>query len=62
MMPLTRAGGKRRMSDAVNLAGWHGRDSSGRPQPRPIDHALPTLYRRALCGTSKAPQGAAATP
>ncbi|WP_234382199.1 serine hydrolase domain-containing protein [Streptomyces sp. XY332] len=62
MMSLTRADGKRQMSVAVNLARWNERDSSGRPQPHPIDGALSALYRQALCDTDKAPQGPAAAP
>ncbi|MFI6423077.1 serine hydrolase domain-containing protein [Streptomyces sp. NPDC050842] len=47
---LTRADGKRQMSVAVNLQRWNEPDSSGVPQPHPIDGALSTLYGEALCG------------
>ncbi|MEU5049305.1 serine hydrolase domain-containing protein [Streptomyces sp. NPDC021096] len=47
---LTRADGKRRMSVAVNLQRWNKPDSSGKPQRHPIDDALKTLYRQAMCG------------
>lgn len=47
---LTRADGTRRMSFAVNLQRWNKVDSSGTPQHHPIDDALSTLYREALCG------------
>ena len=47
---LTRADGKRQMSVAVNLQRWNEPDSSGVPQPHPIDGALSTLYGQALCG------------
>ncbi|MGW0751382.1 serine hydrolase domain-containing protein [Streptomyces sp. NPDC002587] len=49
-MSLTRADGKRQMSVAVNLQRWNEPDSSGRPQHHPIDDALKTLYRQAMCG------------
>ncbi|MFD9405768.1 serine hydrolase domain-containing protein [Streptomyces sp. NPDC059989] len=51
---LTRADGKRQMSVAVNLARWNKPDSSGKPQPHPIDGALETLYRQAMCGGASA--------
>jgi D-alanyl-D-alanine carboxypeptidase len=54
-MSLTRADGKRQMSVAVNLQRWNKPDSSGEPQPHPIDDALTTLYRRAMCGDAGAP-------
>ncbi|MBT2482400.1 serine hydrolase [Streptomyces sp. ISL-94] len=47
---LTRADGKRQMSVAVNLMRWNRLDSSGKPQPHPIDDALSTLRRQAMCG------------
>ncbi|MBP2401552.1 D-alanyl-D-alanine carboxypeptidase precursor [Streptomyces netropsis] len=50
-MSLTRADGKRQMSVAVNLQRWNKPDSSGKPQPHPIDYALSTLYQQAMCGT-----------
>jgi len=49
-MSLTRADGKRQMSVAVNLMRWNKPDSSGKPQHHPIDDALSTLYRQAMCG------------
>lgn len=54
-MSLTRADGKRQMSVAINLMRWNKPDSSGKPQHHPIDDALPTLYRQAMCGTAHAP-------
>ncbi|MEU9304623.1 serine hydrolase domain-containing protein [Streptomyces sp. NPDC048269] len=47
---LTRADGKRQMSVAVNLQRWNKPDSSGKPQQHPIDDALRTLNREAMCG------------
>ncbi|MFF9087506.1 serine hydrolase domain-containing protein [Streptomyces sp. NPDC014991] len=52
---LTRADGGRQMSVAVNLIRWNKADSSGRPQPHPIDGALSSLYRQAMCGGQDAP-------
>lgn len=49
-LAMTRADGKRQMSVAVNLQRWNRLDSSGRPQPHPIDDALAALYRTALYG------------
>ncbi|WP_261958422.1 serine hydrolase domain-containing protein [Streptomyces nigrescens] len=49
-LSLTSADGKRQMSLAMNLARWNKIDSSGKPQHHPIDDALSTLYRRAVCG------------
>ncbi|MEW2579416.1 serine hydrolase domain-containing protein [Streptomyces syringium] len=49
-MSLTRSDGKRQMSVAVNLQRWNKPDSSGKPQPHPIDYALSTLYQQAMCG------------
>ncbi len=51
---LTRADGKRQMSVAVNLQRWNKPDSSGKPQHHPIDDALKTLYRQAMCGDAHA--------
>ncbi|MFI6600860.1 serine hydrolase domain-containing protein [Nonomuraea sp. NPDC050536] len=48
-MSLTRADGKRQMSVAMNLVRWNKPDSSGKPQPHPIDDALSTFKQRALC-------------
>ncbi|MFC9824539.1 serine hydrolase domain-containing protein [Streptomyces erythrochromogenes] len=51
-MSLTRADGKRQMSVGVNLERWNRPDSSGRPQHHPIDDALSTLYRTAMCAAT----------
>ncbi|MCX5380516.1 serine hydrolase [Streptomyces sp. NBC_00091] len=51
---LTREDGKRQMSVAVNLQRWNTPDSSGTPQPHPIDAALETLYGQAMCDTGAA--------
>ncbi|WP_455361845.1 serine hydrolase domain-containing protein [Streptomyces sp. SYSU K21746] len=53
-MSLTRADGRRQMSVAVNLQRWNEPDSSGKPQHHPIDDALKTLYREAMCGDANA--------
>ncbi|MFD6972008.1 serine hydrolase domain-containing protein [Streptomyces sp. NPDC059949] len=53
-LSLTRADGKRQMSVTVNLARWNELDSSGTPQPHPVDDALSALHRQALCGTPDA--------
>ncbi|GAA2572300.1 serine hydrolase domain-containing protein [Streptomyces fimbriatus] len=47
---LTRADGKRQMSVAINLMRWNRVDASGTPQHHPIDDALSTLHRQAMCG------------
>ncbi len=47
---MARADGGRRMCVAVNLQRWNGLDSSGRPQPHPVDDALATLHRVAMYG------------
>ncbi|MER6990361.1 serine hydrolase domain-containing protein [Saccharopolyspora hirsuta] len=49
-LTMTRADGKRQMSVAVNLQRWSRLDSSGRPQPHPIDEALAALYRIGMYG------------
>ncbi|MFG2289244.1 serine hydrolase domain-containing protein [Streptomyces sp. NPDC048595] len=49
-LAMTRADGKRQMAVAVNLQRWNRLDSSGRPQPHPIDEALAALYRVAMYG------------
>ncbi|MFF4019758.1 serine hydrolase domain-containing protein [Streptomyces sp. NPDC001843] len=49
-LAMTRADGKRQMAVAVNLQRWNSLDSSGKPQPHPIDDALATLYRVAMYG------------
>ncbi|MGK5740211.1 serine hydrolase domain-containing protein [Micromonospora sp. URMC 103] len=46
----TRADGKRQTSIALNLTRWNKADSSGNPQPHPIDDALAALHRQAMCG------------
>lgn len=47
---MTRADGKRQMAVALNLQRWNPCDSAGKPQPRPVDDALATLYRVAMYG------------
>ncbi|MEV6682462.1 serine hydrolase domain-containing protein [Streptomyces erythrochromogenes] len=54
-MSLTRADGKRQMSVGINLERWNRPDSSGQPQHHPIDDALSTLYRTAMCTTTPEP-------
>ncbi|EPJ36440.1 putative D-alanyl-D-alanine carboxypeptidase [Streptomyces afghaniensis 772] len=49
-LAMIRADGKRQMSVAVNLQRWNRLDSSGRPQPHPIDDALAALHRVAMYG------------
>ncbi|WP_308401258.1 serine hydrolase domain-containing protein [Streptomyces sp. AC512_CC834] len=49
-LALVRADGRRRMAVAVNLQRWNALDSSGRPQPHPIDDALAALHRVAMYG------------
>ncbi|MFF9899083.1 serine hydrolase domain-containing protein [Streptomyces longispororuber] len=49
-LAMIRADGKRRMAVAVNMQRWNPLDSTGRPQPHPIDEALATLYRVAMYG------------
>ncbi|MFJ4776431.1 serine hydrolase domain-containing protein [Streptomyces sp. NPDC088762] len=49
-LAMTRADGRRQMSIAVNLQRWNRLDSSGKPQPHPIDDALAALYRVAMYG------------
>ncbi|MEE1738814.1 serine hydrolase domain-containing protein [Streptomyces sp. BE147] len=49
-LTMTRADGGRQMSVAVNLQRWNALDSTGRPQPHPIDDALAALYRVAMYG------------
>ncbi|MGK5671849.1 serine hydrolase domain-containing protein [Micromonospora sp. URMC 106] len=49
-MVLTSSDGKRQLSVAMNLVRWNKLDSSGKPQPHPIDDALSALYQRAMCG------------
>ncbi|MCP9985822.1 beta-lactamase family protein [Streptomyces sudanensis] len=54
---LTRADGERQMSVAVNLQRWNKADSPGTPQRHPVDDALETLYREAMCGDGSARAG-----
>ncbi|MEU1146735.1 serine hydrolase domain-containing protein [Streptomyces sp. NPDC005901] len=49
-LAMTRADGRRQMAVAVNLQRWSRLDSSGRPQPHPIDAALAALFRVAMYG------------
>ncbi|MFI0975994.1 serine hydrolase domain-containing protein [Streptomyces sp. NPDC021093] len=49
-LAVTRADGGRQMSVAVNMQRWNKLDSTGRPQPHPIDDALAALYRVAMYG------------
>ena len=49
-LAMTRADGNRQMAVAVNMQRWNRLDSSGRPQPHPIDDALAAFYRLAMYG------------
>ncbi|MFE5805502.1 serine hydrolase domain-containing protein [Streptomyces sp. NPDC056491] len=49
-LAMTRADGMRQMAVAVNAQRWNRLDSSGRPQPHPIDGALEALHRVAMYG------------
>ncbi|AJT69630.1 hypothetical protein T261_8033 [Streptomyces lydicus] len=49
-LAMTRADGKRQMAVAVNLQRWNRLDSSGKPQPHPIDDVLAAFYRVAMYG------------
>ena len=49
---MTRAGGKRQMSIAVNLQRWNKLDSSGKPQHHPIDDALSALCQLTWGGSA----------
>ncbi|MFB6807959.1 serine hydrolase domain-containing protein [Streptomyces sp. NPDC056387] len=49
-LAMTRADGGRQMAVAVNMQRWNGLDSSGRPQPHPVDDALARLYQLAMYG------------
>ncbi|WP_411105073.1 serine hydrolase domain-containing protein [Streptomyces sp. cmx-4-9] len=49
-LAMTRSDGKRQMAVAVNMQRWNRLDSSGKPQPHPIDDALAALYRVAMYG------------
>ncbi|MGW7440020.1 serine hydrolase domain-containing protein [Streptomyces sp. NPDC054849] len=62
-LSLTRADGRRQMSFGVTLQRWNKPDSSGKPQSHPIDDALATLRRQALCGAGDArAENASQTP
>ncbi|MFF9212944.1 MULTISPECIES: serine hydrolase domain-containing protein [unclassified Streptomyces] len=49
-LAMIRADGKRQMAAAVNMQRWNRLDSSGKPQPHPIDNALEAFYRVAMYG------------
>lgn len=49
-LAMIRADGERQLAVAVNMQRWNRLDSSGRPQPHPIDDALAALYRVAMYG------------
>ncbi|WP_282695943.1 serine hydrolase domain-containing protein [Streptomyces sp. CC208A] len=49
-LAVIRADGKRQLAVAVNLQRWNRLDSSGEPQPHPIDDALAALHRVAMYG------------
>ncbi|MFE0098992.1 serine hydrolase domain-containing protein [Streptomyces sp. NPDC059009] len=49
-LAMTRADGGRQLAVAVNLQRWHTLDSTGRPQPHPVDAALEALYQVAMYG------------
>jgi D-alanyl-D-alanine carboxypeptidase len=49
-LAMTRADGGRQLAVAVNTQRWNRLDSSGLPQPHPIDEALAALYRVAMYG------------
>jgi len=51
-LSLARADGERQMSIAMNLERWNELDSSGKPRHHPIDDALSTLERQAMCGNA----------
>lgn len=51
---MTRTDFKRQMSVGVNLMRWNKLDSSGKPQPHPLDEALPAFYKLAMCGSGGA--------
>jgi D-alanyl-D-alanine carboxypeptidase len=48
-MSLISDDGTRQISVAMNLVRWNALDPSGTPQHHPVDDALATLYRRAMC-------------
>lgn len=47
-LAMTRSDGRRQVAVAVNMQRWNALDSTGRPQPHPIDAALAALYRVAM--------------
>nr|WP_206325120.1 MULTISPECIES: serine hydrolase domain-containing protein [unclassified Streptomyces] len=49
-LAMIRADGERQLAVAVNTQRWNRLDSSGSPQPHPIDDALAALYRVAMYG------------
>ncbi|MFE1951947.1 serine hydrolase domain-containing protein [Streptomyces sp. NPDC059524] len=49
-LAMIRVDGERQMAVAVNMQRWNRLDSSGNPQPHPIDAALEALYRVAMYG------------
>ncbi|MHA6757448.1 serine hydrolase domain-containing protein [Streptacidiphilus sp. PAMC 29251] len=49
-LAMTRADGRRQMAVAVNLQRWNRLDSSGKPQPHPVDDALAAFCRVAMHG------------
>lgn len=51
-LAMAHVDGQRQMSIAVNLQRWSRLDSSGKPQPHPIDDALLTLYQLAMYGNA----------
>jgi D-alanyl-D-alanine carboxypeptidase len=53
-MSLISDDGTRQISVAMNLVRWNALDPSGAPQHHPIDDALTTLYRQAMCGDGTA--------
>ncbi|MFI6937885.1 serine hydrolase domain-containing protein [Streptomyces sp. NPDC050418] len=49
-LAMIRADGERQLAVALNTQRWNRLDSSGIPQPHPIDAALAELYRVAMYG------------
>jgi len=49
-LAMTRADGGRQLAVAVNAQRWNRLDSSGMPEPHPVDGALAALYRVAMYG------------
>jgi D-alanyl-D-alanine carboxypeptidase len=52
-LAVTREDGQRQLSVAVNLQRWNRLDSSGRPQPHPIDAALAAFSQAAMYGSPR---------